>query len=73
MDLLEQFKQILKTKTFSQSAMTILATIFSGILGLFFYLTLAKQLGPTSFGIFSVAVATLSLLADVGDLGTDAG
>ncbi len=73
MEYFEQAKQIIKTKTFSQSAMTIGATILAGILGLFFYLTLAKQLGPTAFGIFSVAVATLSLLADVGDLGTDTG
>ncbi len=73
MDLFEKGKEILATKTFSQSALTIFATILSGVLGLFFYLTLAKELGTAAFGIFSVGVATLSLLADVGDLGTDTG
>lgn len=65
--------KILKTKTFSQSSLTIAATILNGILGLLFYMALARNLGPDAFGIFAVVVAVVSLIADIGDLGTSSG
>ena len=59
--------------TINQSFQTITATILSGVLGLLFYMLVARSLGPTAFGLFSVAIATLALIADIGDLGTDSG
>lgn len=73
MHLLTHVLQIIKTKTFSQSALTLSATIVNGLLGLVFYIILARELGPSSFGIFAVVVTSLTLLSDIGDLGTDTG
>lgn len=68
-----QIKKLLRSQTFNQSILTITATILSGILGLLFYMLVARSLGPSVFGIFAVATATLALIADIGDLGTDTG
>lgn len=71
--ILENLLKILRTRTFSQSSLTISATIINGILGLIFYILLAKNLGPLSLGAFAFTVAALTLIADIGDLGTDTG
>lgn len=65
--------EILRSRTFNQSILTITATITSGVLGLLFYTLVARTLGPSAFGLFAVATATLALIADIGDLGTDTG
>lgn len=69
----KKLSKILKTKTLSESALTISATILNGILGLVFYMLIARFLGPSSFGVFAFTVATITLIADIGDLGTDTG
>ncbi len=68
-----KLKDILQTRTFRQSILTIFATVTSGVLGLLFYMLVARILGPYNFGIFAVATATLTLIADMGDLGADSG
>ena len=67
------FKNIVKTATFRQSTITFSGTAINGLLGAFFYILIARFLGPSSFGLLSVAVATLTLISDIGDLGTDTG
>jgi O-antigen/teichoic acid export membrane protein len=73
MKLRNTFAQILRTDTFSQSLLTISATVFSGLLGLLFYMAVGRNLGPAAFGIFTVVTTTLALIADTGDLGTNTG
>lgn len=67
------FKSILSTATFKQSRITILGTIINGILGAAFYVLVARFLGPADFGLLIVSVATLTLIADIVDFGTNTG
>ncbi len=64
---------ILKTATFKQSALTFTFTLINGILGLIFYIALARLLGPSDFGLFTLSVTVLALVADVGNLGINTG
>lgn len=70
---LNEIKEILSTKTFSQTFVTSFGTIVNGLLGLAFYFILARRLGPSAFGIFSVSVAVLTLVGDVANVGSDTG
>lgn len=45
----------------------------NGALGAVFYILAARILGPSSFGLFTVSILTLTLVSDIGDLGTDTG
>jgi lipopolysaccharide exporter len=63
----------IKSATFRQSILTSTSTIINGLLGISFYIFIARILGPTSFGIFSVGIVTLTLLADIANVGTDTG
>jgi len=66
-------KSIFSTSTFRQSSVTFVATVINGALGAIFFIFAARFLGPTQYGLFSVAMAVLTLTADVGNLGTDTG
>lgn len=67
------FKSILKTATFRQSQITIVGTIINGFLGAVFYILLARFLGPYDFGLLTVSIATLTLVADIVDFGANTG
>lgn len=67
------FKSIFKSSTFKQSQITIAGTLLNGLLGALFYILLARFLGPSEFGLLAVSIATLTLIADVADLGTNTG
>ena len=69
----EKIKQILKSKTFSQTLITSFGTIVNGVLGLFFYVLAARYLGPSKFGIFSISVAAIALIASITNFGVDTG
>jgi len=73
----EKFTNLLlgpiKTATFIQSVQTFSATVVNGIFGALFYIFAARYLGPSEFGLLTVSIALLTLLTDVGDLGTDTG
>lgn len=71
--LLKNLKAVLNTATLRQSSITFTGTIVNGILGALFYILAARYLGPSSFGTLIVAITTLTLVGDVGDLGTDTG
>lgn len=64
---------IFKTATFKQSQITIAGTIVNGLLGAAFYILMARFLGPSDFGLLIVSVATLTLIADIADFGTNTG
>lgn len=64
---------IFATVTFRQSSITFTGTFINGVLGAVFYILTARFLGPASFGLLMVAITTLTLISDVGDLGTDTG
>lgn len=69
----EKIREILKTKTFSQTLVTSFGTIINGVLGLFFYVLAARYLGPSKFGVFSIAVAAIALIASITNFGVDTG
>jgi O-antigen/teichoic acid export membrane protein len=66
-------KRILSTTTWKQSQITIVATILNGGLGALFYILMARFLGPADFGLLAICVATLTLISDISDLGTNTG
>ncbi len=70
---INMFKKIFSTTTWKQSQITIVSTLVNGGLGAFFYITMARFLGPADFGLLVVSIATLTLIADIADLGTNTG
>lgn len=66
-------QNIFATATFKQSSITFAGTVLNGVLGAVFYIITARYLGPADFGLMSVSIAVLTLIADIGDLGTDTG
>ena len=64
---------IFKTSTFRQSGVTFTATLINGILGMAFYVFLARVLGPSDFGLFVLSVTVLALVADIGNFGINTG
>ena len=69
----KQISAIFATSTLRQSAITFSGTVINGALGALFYILVARFLGPISFGLFSVAISVLTLIGDIGDLGTNTG
>lgn len=67
------FKKIFITATWKQSQITIIGTVINGILGTLFYIFMARFLGPANFGLLTVSIATLTLIADTVDFGTNTG
>ena len=67
------FGNVVKTVTFRQSAVTFSGTLINGLLGAGFYIVAARLLGPSLFGVLSIAIVTLALVADIGDFGTNTG
>lgn len=66
-------KSILRTATFRQSQVTITGTLINGVLGALFYIVLARFLGPSDFGLLTISLTTLVLIADIADVGTNTG
>lgn len=65
--------EIIKTKTLVDSAVTFFGTAINGLLGMIFYVLAARFLGPAVFGSLTIAITTLTLLADIANVGTDTG
>ncbi|MEK7188249.1 MAG: oligosaccharide flippase family protein [Patescibacteria group bacterium] len=65
--------QMLQTKTIRHSVITFTGVFITGLLGFVFYFITARFLGPENFGIFSIAVITLTLVGDISDLGMTTG
>lgn len=64
---------IFKTATFKQSSVTVTGTLINGALGALFYIVLARFLGPADFGLLTIALTTMILIADIADIGTNTG
>lgn len=73
MFFIKDLKQAISSKTVNHFLITSGGTAINGLLGMLFYIVLARSLGPSVYGAFAVAVATIALLADVADLGIDTG
>ncbi len=69
----EKILSIARTKTFYQSSYVSFATLINGLLGFAFYTLMARFLDTSSFGIFSVAIVFVGLIADIANIGTDTG
>lgn len=69
----EKIKGILSTKTFRDSTVSSFGTIVNGILGVIYYILMARFLGPRDYGIFSVSVTSIALLASIANVGIDTG
>lgn len=69
----EKIREILSTKTFKDSAVSSFGTVINGILGVLYYILMARFLGPRDYGIFSVAVTSIALLASIANVGIDTG
>ena len=67
------FKQILSTRTFRHSSITIVSTAINGVLGALFYFLLARFLGSSEFGVFTILTTSIALLTGIVDLGSDQG
>ena len=66
-------KNAFATATLRQSSVTFLGTVTNGLLGAGFYILAARALGPANFGLLVVAITTLTLVGDIGNLGADTG
>ncbi len=66
-------RNILNTKTLRHFIITSGGTAVNGFLGLLFYIIVARELGPSTFGILAVVIASIALISDVADLGIDSG
>jgi O-antigen/teichoic acid export membrane protein len=73
MIFLKSITKILKTKTITHSAVTLLGTTINGLLGVLFFIYLARILGPENFGIFSISIVVLTLVSDIADFGINTG
>lgn len=71
MYLTENLFKLVQAKTITHSLSMLVGTSINGVLGLLFFVFLARSLGPDDFGLFSVCIAVLTLLADIGDFGTN--
>jgi O-antigen/teichoic acid export membrane protein len=68
-----KLNKLFATATFRQSMLTTIAVGINGVLGVCFFVLVARFLGPVEFGIFSIAIATISMVADIADFGTNTG
>ncbi|MBI3103833.1 oligosaccharide flippase family protein [Candidatus Daviesbacteria bacterium] len=66
-------RTILKTATLRQSSITFVGTVLNGFLGALFYIVIARILGPAEFGLLTISITTLTLIADISDIGTNTG
>lgn len=73
MKLLRNISAVLKTKTITHTSVTLIGTGINGILGVLFFVFLARMLGPENFGLISVSIIVLNLVADIADLGVNTG
>ncbi len=67
------FKEIFEKKTISHSLITLSGTLINGVLGILFFVVLARSLGPDNFGLVSFAIVTLTLFGDIADFGINTG
>ena len=67
--MIKKISEILKTQTFRQSIITVVATFATAGFGAVFYLLLARLIGSRDYGLFSISTSILTLVVGVADLG----
>ena len=70
---LTKILSILSSATLRQSMITFSGTVINGVLGAVFYIVVASVVGPYVFGLMTIAITLLTLVADMANLGTDTG
>lgn len=70
---MEKIKEIFLTRTFRHSSITLISTAINGVLGALFYFLLARFLGSSDFGVFTILTTSIALLTGIIDLGSDQG
>lgn len=68
-----KIKEIFLTSTFRHSSITLVSTALNGVLGAVFYFLLARFLGSSEFGVFTILTTSIALLTGIIDLGSDQG
>ncbi len=66
-------REIFLTRTFRHSSITLVSTAINGVLGAVFYFLLARFLGSSEFGVFTILTTSIALLTGIIDLGSDQG
>jgi O-antigen/teichoic acid export membrane protein len=69
----KKIEYILSTSTFRQSLLATTTTVVTGGLGLAFYALLARYLGASLYGIVTLTLSVLTLVSDIGNIGSDTG
>jgi O-antigen/teichoic acid export membrane protein len=69
----KSLSSVFSSSTFRHSSITFVSTVINGALGAVFFIVAARFLGPSEYGLFSVALAVLTLTSSIGNLGTDTG
>lgn len=70
---MRDFMKLKFKDTIIHSIATSSGTIINGLLGLLFYILLARNLSLEFFGMFALTVAFLTVCADIADVGVDTG
>ena len=68
-----KLQQLIKSHTFRQSAITVSSTFSNAVLATVFYLFVARTIGTSEYGVFSLVTATSSIMAVIFDFGNDRG
>lgn len=71
--MLDKILFYFKTATIKQTSITFTGTFVNGLLGFVFYVLAARFFGPEDFGLFSVTILLITMVADIGDFGTNTG
>ena len=71
MFFIRDLKSVVTSKTINHFLITSGGTAINGLLGLFFYIIVARSLGPSVYGTLAVAIAAITTIADIADLGID--
>lgn len=69
----DKIKSLLKTSTVRQSSITTISTFASAGLGAVFYLILARLLGTSDYGLFSLSLSILVTSVTIADVGMGQG
>ncbi len=68
-----RISHLIHTHTIRQTAVTLVATVISGVFAVTFYLLLARNIGSSEYGLFTLATTTIVILSTILELGTDRG
>lgn len=69
----KKINEIISTRTFKDSVVSTFGIFANGLLGVVYYILMARFLGPAEYGAFSVSVAAIALVASIANIGIDTG